>query len=129
MMDPVTARADQHVGADVDLSGTLVEKFEVFYAREFSSVTGDVPSTKTAAAALSGISERKNLLVVVNRSDEVSQKSLSNLDHVHVLVSDQLNAYDVLIADDVVFTRGALESFLESPVVTKITSKVKEASK
>jgi large subunit ribosomal protein L4 len=92
-------------------------------------VTGDVPSTKTAAAALSGISERKNLLVVVNRSDEVSQKSLSNLDHVHVLVSDQLNAYDVLIADDVVFTRGALESFLESPVVTKITSKVKEASK
>jgi hypothetical protein len=43
MMDPVTARADQHVGADVDLSGTLVEKFEVFYAREFSSVTGDVP--------------------------------------------------------------------------------------
>jgi RNA polymerase sigma-70 factor (ECF subfamily) len=38
MMDPVTARADQHVGADVDLSGTLVEKFEVFYAREFSSV-------------------------------------------------------------------------------------------
>jgi large subunit ribosomal protein L4 len=86
-------------------------------------VTGDAPSTKVAAAALSGLTDRKNLLVVVNRADLVSQKSLSNLDHVHVLVSDQLNAYDVLCADDVVFTRGALESFLESPVVTKITAK------
>ena len=92
-------------------------------------VDGEVPSTKTAAAALAGITERKNLLVVVNRSDEVSRKSLSNLDHVHVLVSDQLNAYDVLIADDLVFTRGALESFLESPVVTKITGTAKEAAK
>jgi large subunit ribosomal protein L4 len=91
-------------------------------------VTGDAPSTKVAAAALSGLTERKNLLVVVNRADLVSQKSLSNLDHVHVLVSDQLNAYDVLCADDVVFTRGALESFLESPVVTKVTAKTaKEA--
>jgi large subunit ribosomal protein L4 len=86
-------------------------------------VTGDAPSTKVAAAALSGLTDRKNLLVVVNRADLVSQKSLSNLDHVHVLVSDQLNAYDVLCADDVVFTLGALESFLESPVVTKITAK------
>jgi large subunit ribosomal protein L4 len=86
-------------------------------------VLGDAPSTKVAAAALNGLTERKNLLVVVNRADLVSQKSLSNLDHVHVLVSDQLNAYDVLCADDVVFTLGALESFLESPVVTKITAK------
>ena len=90
-------------------------------------VTGDTPSTKVAAAALDGVTDRKKLLVVINRSDEVSQKSLSNLENVHVLVSDQLNAYDVLCADDVVFTRGALESFLESPVVTKITSKVTEA--
>jgi large subunit ribosomal protein L4 len=92
-----------------------------------SLVTGEAPSTKTAAAALDGVTDRKRLLVVVNRADEVSRKSLSNLENVHVLVSDQLNAYDVLCADDVVFTRGALESFLESPVVTKITSKVTEA--
>jgi len=94
-----------------------------------SVVSGEVPSTKAAAAALTGISERKNLLIVINRNDELSQKSLGNLDHVHVLVSDQLNAYDVLRADDVVFLRGALESFLESPVVTKVTSKAKEAAK
>ena len=92
-------------------------------------VSGEAPSTKTAAAALTGITDRKNLLVVINRADEVSRKSLGNLDNVHVLVSDQLNAYDVLKADDVVFLRGALESFLESPVVTKITQKAKEAAK
>jgi len=92
-------------------------------------VDGDVPSTKTAASALAGLTDRKNLLVVIQRADEVSLKSLGNLDHVHVLVSDQLNAYDVLVADDIVFLRGALESFLESPVVTKITSKSKEAAK
>ena len=92
-------------------------------------VNGETPSTKAAYAALAGISDRKNLLIVVDRDDTLSQKSLGNLDHVHVLVSDQLNAYDVLKADDVVFLRGALESFLESPVVTKITQKAKEAAK
>ncbi len=88
-----------------------------------------MPSTKAAAAALNGISERKNLLIVIERTDEISLKSLGNLDHVHVLVSDQLNAYDVLRADDVVFLRGALDTFLESPVVTKITEKTKEIAK
>jgi large subunit ribosomal protein L4 len=90
-------------------------------------VSGETPSTKAAAAALDGVTDRKRLLVVVNRADLVSQKSLGNLENVHVLVSDQLNAYDVLCADDVVFLLGALESFLESPVVTKVTQKAKEA--
>jgi large subunit ribosomal protein L4 len=92
-------------------------------------VIGEVPSTKAAAAALTGISDRKNLLIVVERADDLSRKSLGNLDNVHVLVADQLNAYDVLRADDVVFLRGALETFLESPVVTKVTLKAKEAAK
>jgi large subunit ribosomal protein L4 len=92
-------------------------------------VSGETPSTKAAYAALNGISDRKNLLIVIDRDDELSKKSLGNLDHVHVLVSDQLNAYDVLRADDVVFLRGALETFLESPVVTKVTQKAKEAAK
>ncbi len=90
-------------------------------------VTGETPSTKVAAAALDGLTERKRLLVVVDRTDLIGQKSLSNLEQVHVLVSDQLNAYDVLCSDDVVFTRGALDTFLESPVVTKVTQK--EATK
>ena len=92
-------------------------------------VLGESPSTKVAKAALEGLTDRKKMLVVVNRADEISQKSLSNLEFVHVLVSDQLNAYDVLCADDVVFTRGALDSFLESPVVTKAIAKNTEATK
>jgi large subunit ribosomal protein L4 len=80
-----------------------------------SLVDAEQPSTKTAAAALAAVSERKNLLVVLQRSDEVSWKSLRNIESVHVLVADQLNTYDVLCADDVIFTRGALEEFLAGP--------------
>jgi large subunit ribosomal protein L4 len=77
-----------------------------------SLVEGDTPSTKSAVAALEGLGARRNLLVVLDRGDLVSWKSLRNLDRVHVLSVDQLNTYDVLIADDVVFTTSSLESFL-----------------
>jgi large subunit ribosomal protein L4 len=86
-------------------------------------VTGETPSTKAAVKAITGLTERKNLLVVVHGDDEVSRKSLANVDRVHTLVYGQLNAYDVLCADDVVFTRGALDAFLESPVVTRHLAK------
>jgi hypothetical protein len=49
---------------------------------------------------------------VLERTDLVSWKSLRNLDRVHVLSVDQLNTYDVLVSDDVVFTSGSLEAFL-----------------
>ena len=75
-------------------------------------VTGDAPSTRDAAAALALISDRRNLLVVVERGDEVARKSLRNLDRVHLLVSDQLNTYDVLCSDAVVFTEGALAALV-----------------
>ncbi|KGN39529.1 50S ribosomal protein L4 [Knoellia subterranea KCTC 19937] len=80
-----------------------------------SLVTGEVPSTKDAAALLAGLTERKNLLVVLDRSDIVSMKSVRNLDNVHVLAVDQLNTYDVLCADDVVFTQAALDTFVAGP--------------
>jgi large subunit ribosomal protein L4 len=76
---------------------------------------GEVPSTKTASAALARISERKNVLVVVNREDELTWKSLRNVPSVHLLWADQLNTYDVLCSDDVVFTADALEAFLAGP--------------
>jgi large subunit ribosomal protein L4 len=75
-------------------------------------VDADSPSTKAAAAALASLTERPRPLVVLTRADEVNAKSLRNLPDVHVLVADQLNAYDVLCADDVVFTSAALESWL-----------------
>ncbi|WP_106209628.1 50S ribosomal protein L4 [Kineococcus rhizosphaerae] len=76
---------------------------------------GDAPSTKTARTLISALSGRKNVLVVLTRDDEVSQKSLRNLDNVHVLPQDQLNTYDVLKSDDVVFTRAALDAFVAGP--------------
>jgi large subunit ribosomal protein L4 len=78
-------------------------------------VSGDAPSAKAGAAALAAVSDRKNLLVVVERDDAVTWKSLRNLATVHLLVPDQLNTYDVLCSDAVVFTEGALASFLEGP--------------
>ena len=73
---------------------------------------GDTPSTKTAAATLKGVVESKRILVVVERSDEITWKSLRNLPAVHLIAPDQLNTYDVLVSDDVVFTEGALTAFL-----------------
>ena len=83
---------------------------------------GENPSTKAAAAFLAQISTAKNILVLLDRSDELSYKSLRNLQTVHVLPVDQLNAYDVLHADDIVFTAAALTSFVESAVKTEEVS-------
>jgi large subunit ribosomal protein L4 len=77
-----------------------------------SIATGDVPSAKDAKALFAGLTERKNLLVVLARADIVSMKSVRNLENVHVLAVDQLNTYDVLCADDIVFTKAAYDTFV-----------------
>ncbi|MFI7493293.1 50S ribosomal protein L4 [Kocuria sp. M4R2S49] len=75
-------------------------------------VEGTVPNTKAAQSTLRGLSDRKNLLVVLHRSDDVSALSVRNLADVHTVYADQLNTYDVLVSDDVVFTKDAFESFV-----------------
>ena len=75
-------------------------------------VAGENPSTKSAVALLNKIAER-NVLAVLTREDELSLLSLRNAAKVHVLYADQLNTYDVLVADDVVFTESALTAFVE----------------
>lgn len=82
-------------------------------------VEGAQPSTRAAVAALAQVSDRRHLLVVVERSDEVAWKSLRNVSRAHLIVPDQLNTYDVLVCDDVVFTQGALEAFLAGPATGK----------
>ena len=77
---------------------------------------GDAPSTKSAVSILTRLSERRHVLVVAQRSDENTWKSLRNAEQVHLLLPGQLNTYDVLVSDDVVFTRAALEEFLAGPV-------------
>jgi len=82
-------------------------------------VEGTKPSAKTALATLRGVSDRKNLLVVIERANDVAALSVRNLAGVHVLYSDQLNTYDVLVSDDVVFTKAAYEAFVAGKAVAK----------
>jgi len=82
-------------------------------------VSGDTPSTKAAVQALAAVSERRHKLVVVEREDEVTWLSLRNVPSVHLLVPDQLNTYDVLVSDDVIFTQGAFDAFVAGPTTGK----------
>jgi len=75
-------------------------------------VAGQTPSTKSARAFLGTLTDRKQVLVVIGRSDETGAKSVRNLPGVHVLMPDQLNTYDVLRSDDVVFSVEALNAYI-----------------
>jgi large subunit ribosomal protein L4 len=92
-----------------------------------SIVGGDAPSTKTALAALASIGDVKNLLVVIDRSDVNGWKSLRNAEHVHLIAPDQLNTYDVLVSDAVVFTSSSLATFLAKTPAAGAISLGKEA--
>ena len=83
-------------------------------------VDGDVPKTKDAVAVLTGAlgTLGRPVLVVAHRDDEITWKSLRNVPGVHVLAEDQLNTYDVLVSDDVIFTRTAFDAFVAGPAKT-----------
>jgi large subunit ribosomal protein L4 len=84
-------------------------------------VDGDMPKTKDAVAVLTGAIGAlvRPVLVVAHRDDEITWKSLRNVPHVHVLAEDQLNTYDVLASDHVVFTEQALTAFVSRSRATK----------
>ena len=92
-----------------------------------SLLEGDAPSTKAALKTLSAVSERSHVLVVLRRDDEVGALSSRNLPNAHVLYADQLNTYDVMLSDDVVFTSGALEDFIASATLSLPTSSFAQA--
>ena len=71
-----------------------------------------MPSTKDAVAALNGLTAHRRQLVVLERDDALTWLSLRNVASVHLLAVDQLNTYDVLLSDDVVFTKGAYDAFV-----------------
>jgi len=75
----------------------------------------EAPTTAGAIAAVRQFSDRKNLLVVVSRSEDVAWRSLRNATDLHLIVNDQINAYDVLKSDDVVFTEKAIREFITKP--------------
>ena len=70
----------------------------------------DRPSTKQAREALGALGVEGRALVVVGREDDNAVRSFRNLPEVHLLVTDQLNAYDVLVSDYVVFSKDSLPS-------------------
>ena len=98
------------------LRGALSDRARAGRVHVVSSLVDSAnPSTKTALTALAGVTNGRSALVVLTRTDDVAWKSLRNAAWVHLLAVDQLNTYDVLINDDVVFTADALAAFLAGP--------------
>jgi large subunit ribosomal protein L4 len=75
-------------------------------------VDGDAPKTKAALATLTSVTQAKRVLVVLDRNDVLNWVSLRNAPQVHLIEAGQLNTYDVLIADEVVFTEDALAEYV-----------------
>ncbi|MEV6423000.1 50S ribosomal protein L4 [Streptomyces sp. NPDC051662] len=97
------------------LRGALTDRARHSRIHVVSGLVEDAVSTKAARTLIGKISERKNVLLVVERSDEAAWLSARNLPQVHILAPGQLNTYDVIVSDDVVFTKAAFESFVSGP--------------
>ena len=100
------------------LKGVLSDRQRNERIYVIDSITS-APSTKAAIAAVRQFSDRKNVLVVLSRAEDIAWRSLRNAEEMHLLVPDQLNAYDVLKSDDLVFTQAAINDFLAGPVKGK----------
>lgn len=71
----------------------------------------DAPKTKLAHAALTALGVTGKALVVLGPDDHIAAKSFRNIPNVHLLPASDLNAYDVLCADWIVFTSATLPAF------------------
>jgi large subunit ribosomal protein L4 len=100
------------------LKGVLSDRQRNERIYVIDSITA-APSTKAAIAAVRQFSDRKNVLVVLSRAEDIAWRSLRNAEDMHLLVPDQLNAYDILKSDDLVFTQAAINDFLAGPVKGK----------
>jgi large subunit ribosomal protein L4 len=97
------------------LRGALSDRARTSRVHVIERLTSDTPSTKVALAAIAFATQGRSALVVLERKDDMAFASLRNAMDVHVLSVDQLNTYDVITHDDVVFTKGALAAFLAGP--------------
>ncbi|SEK31727.1 LSU ribosomal protein L4P [Blastococcus sp. DSM 46786] len=82
-------------------------------------VDGDAPKTKAALATLNAVTQAKRVLVVLDRDDVLNWVSLRNVPEVHLIEAGQLNTYDVLVSDEVIFTETALAEFVAGPAKGK----------
>ncbi len=94
------------------LRGALTDRARGGKVHVAAFLDGETPSTKKAVTALTALGTGRHVLVVADRTDDLTWKSLRNVPSVHLIAPDQLNTYDVLVSDDVVFTEGALRTFL-----------------
>ncbi len=79
-----------------------------------SEIAGEL-NTKSAIKAVRQFSTRDRLLVVLSHGEENAWRSLRNESDLHLIRQDQLNAYDVVVADDVVFSKKAIADFVAGP--------------
>lgn len=86
------------------------------------------PNTKGAITAVRQFTDRKRSLVVLSRSEESVWVKLRNVDGLHLIASDQLNAYDVVVADDVIFSKNAIDEFVQGPAKGKSVTAVARES-
>ena len=109
------------------LKGVLSDRQREDRIHCVASIT-EVPTTKGAISAVRQFSDRKNVLVVLSRSEDAAWRSLRNADDLHLIVNDQLNAYDILVSDDVVFSENAIREFIAGPAkVSKAVARESEA--
>lgn len=98
------------------LRGALSDRVRAGQMHVMSGIVEDAnPSTKAAKSSLRVVTEAKKVLVVLNNTDKNAWLSLRNLQNVHLIDPSQLNTYDVLVSDDVVFTKDAFERFVAGP--------------
>jgi large subunit ribosomal protein L4 len=92
-------------------------------------VDGDTPSTKTARKLIESVTSARRVLVVLTRGEDVAWVSVRNMPQVHIIAPDQLNTLDVLVNDDIIFTKAAYDAFLAGPVkVTRAKASSAEVS-
>jgi large subunit ribosomal protein L4 len=114
---PVPRKYDQRTPKKMiaaALRGVLSDRQREDRIHCLSSIV-DAPTTKGAISAVRQFSDRKNVLVVLARSEDTAWRSLRNAENMHLIVNDQLNAYDILVSDDVVFSETALREFIAGP--------------
>jgi len=114
---PVPRKYDQRTPKKMiaaALKGVLSDRQREDRIHCVSSIT-DAPTTKGAISAVRQFSDRKKVLVVLSRSEDIAWRSLRNAADLHLIVNDQLNAYDILVSDDVVFSESAIREFIAGP--------------
>lgn len=94
------------------LRGILSDRARAGRIVVLDAIVGDAPSTKEARTTLASVTQGKRVLVITVATEESTVLSVRNLPNVHVIEHGQLNAYDVVVSDDIVFTKAAFDAFV-----------------